>query len=92
MGSAPWNILFLVFIFLAKNSPVGADNSLRIINGRKANIEDHPWIVSLRDFNKVHRCGGSLLNEDTVVTAAHCLQYVFYVYCQAFCKQYFIWL
>ncbi|XP_028130944.1 trypsin alpha-3 [Diabrotica virgifera virgifera] len=79
MGSQQWKIVFLVFIFLAKNSIVGAGNSLRIIGGRKANIEDHPWIVSLRNFNKVFGgCGGSLVNEDTVVTAAHCygLKYV----------------
>ncbi|XP_072384782.1 trypsin-7-like [Diabrotica undecimpunctata] len=80
MGTQLWNIVFLVFIFLAKNSPVEAGsvflgNSLRIIGGHKAYIEDHPWIVSIRGNFKRHKCGGSLLNEDTVVTAAHCLKH-----------------
>jgi secreted trypsin-like serine protease len=43
----------------------------RIVGGVDSKIEDFPYIISLR-FNNRHTCGGSILNEDTVVSAAHC--------------------
>lgn len=33
----------------------------------------YPWIVSLQSSG-VHFCGGSLLNANTIITAAHCYQ------------------
>ncbi|XP_069501925.1 chymotrypsin-like protease CTRL-1 [Ambystoma mexicanum] len=43
----------------------------RIIGGQDAVPHSWPWQVSLQD-NGFHFCGGSLLNENWVVTAAHC--------------------
>ncbi|XP_017476405.1 PREDICTED: trypsin-1-like [Rhagoletis zephyria] len=46
----------------------------RIVGGTSArDIVDFPYIVSVRLFNK-HFCGGSIINERTVITAAHCLK------------------
>lgn len=48
-----------------------ADNSILIVGGEKANNGDYPFIVSLPASGR-HNCGGTLLNENTVLTAAHC--------------------
>ncbi|XP_069488731.1 chymotrypsinogen B2-like [Ambystoma mexicanum] len=50
--------------------PVVKDYS-RIINGEDAVPHSWPWQVSLQ-YNGFHFCGGSLINENWVVTAAHC--------------------
>ncbi|CAG9841118.1 unnamed protein product [Diabrotica balteata] len=71
MGNFTWSIALVIFTLLLNNNPL-ADKQYRIFGGYEAKIEDHPWIVELRLLSK-HYCGGTLLNEDTVLTAAHCL-------------------
>ena len=52
----------------------------RIIGGRNASEGEFPWTVSIGVKLKhpngtipfVHFCGGALLSERTVLTAAHC--------------------
>ncbi|XP_066493290.1 chymotrypsinogen 2-like [Tiliqua scincoides] len=44
----------------------------RIVNGEEAVPGSWPWQVSLQDNTGFHFCGGSLINENWVVTAAHC--------------------
>ncbi|KAJ8333794.1 hypothetical protein SKAU_G00411130 [Synaphobranchus kaupii] len=44
----------------------------RIVNGEEAVPHSWPWQVSLQDFTGFHFCGGSLISEYWVVTAAHC--------------------
>ncbi|PVD31755.1 hypothetical protein C0Q70_07173 [Pomacea canaliculata] len=47
-----------------------------IINGQDANPGNAPWQVSIQEFGK-HFCGGSLIHQYFVVTAAHCVdQYI----------------
>jgi len=52
-----------------------ADNGLpieeRIVNGENANISDWPWIVEL-ELSSGHSCGGSAINDEWILTAAHC--------------------
>ncbi|XP_022904433.2 trypsin delta-like [Onthophagus taurus] len=43
----------------------------RIVGGRDAYIEEFPYQVSLLWFGS-HICGGSLISQNFVVTAAHC--------------------
>uniref|UniRef100_A0A8C1CIQ4 chymotrypsin n=1 Tax=Cyprinus carpio carpio TaxID=630221 RepID=A0A8C1CIQ4_CYPCA len=44
----------------------------RIVNGEEARPHSWPWQVSLQDSTGFHFCGGSLISEWWVVTAAHC--------------------
>ena len=52
---------------------------LRIVNGHDAPIpippeaeNRYPYFVSLVDRTYTHRCGGTLIAPDIVLTAAHC--------------------
>ncbi|XP_067828052.1 serine protease 55-like [Heptranchias perlo] len=40
--------------------------------GSKAHLKEFPWQVTITHWRK-HHCGGSLINEYWVVTAAHCV-------------------
>ncbi|XP_032892385.1 chymotrypsin B-like [Amblyraja radiata] len=44
----------------------------RIVNGETAVPGSWPWQVSMQQTNGFHFCGGSLINENWVITAAHC--------------------
>ena len=44
----------------------------RIIGGKEATEDRHPYSVSLQNSN-YHFCGGSLILKDVVLTAAHCI-------------------
>jgi trypsin len=43
----------------------------QIVGGEAASAGDFPFIVSLQKSGS-HFCGGTLLNANTVLTAAHC--------------------
>jgi len=43
----------------------------RIVNGNIAAVGDWPWQVSLNN-NGRHFCGGSLINDEWIISAAHC--------------------
>lgn len=49
----------------------------KIINGEDAKSNSYPWIVSLRlnlsGTYSNHFCGGSIIDENTILTAAHCV-------------------
>ncbi|KAK4878214.1 hypothetical protein RN001_010720 [Aquatica leii] len=43
----------------------------RIVGGEDADINDHLYVVSVEQYER-HICGGCILNENMVLTAAHC--------------------
>ncbi len=48
------------------------DNDVKITGGTTALISDFPWQVFFRAAN--YQCGGSIISENWVVTAAHCTE------------------
>lgn len=49
---------------------------LRIVGGQQAEQLEFPWIVSLQVYQRKkleHQCGGAIINEWLIITAAHCL-------------------
>ena len=50
-----------------------ANQEIRIVGGRPTGVNRYPWIVRLVYDGQFH-CGGSLLNGDYVLTAAHCVR------------------
>lgn len=83
-----WKFVTILAVFVAAASATPAtrhryqENALRIngdrqprggriVGGSDSRIEDFPYQISLR-FNGRHTCGGSILNANTVLSAAHC--------------------
>lgn len=56
-------------MYILKGSPI---DDGRIVGGEDANILNLPYQISLMRFGG-HSCGGSILNENTILTAAHCV-------------------
>lgn len=48
----------------------------KIMGGQDAVPYSYPWMVSLgkRSYNNLHMCGGSLITQRHVLTAAHCIE------------------
>ena len=54
--------------------PPNLQASLRIVNGLESVPHSFPWSVSLQ-YRGVHDCGGVILDQRHILTAAHCLDY-----------------
>jgi hypothetical protein len=49
-------------------------SSLRVVNGFQAIPHSFPWAVSLQ-YRGAHECGGVIVDQWNILTAAHCLDY-----------------
>ncbi|CAG0907275.1 unnamed protein product [Cyprideis torosa] len=70
--------MFRLAVFLAvaavaygRSTPLQREFIHRIVGGRPADIEDYPFAVTLQRSGSQY-CAGAILNEEWVVTAAHC--------------------
>lgn len=66
---------FLLICFVTALLQVGVGEGRRIAGGDAIQIEDAPYTVSLQIllFKKPrHQCGGALISDKFVLTAAHC--------------------
>jgi len=50
---------------------VEPNTDMRVVGGTEAEPHSWPWMVSLQ-YEGNHFCGGSLINSQWVVSAAHC--------------------
>merc|ERR1711964_3740 len=70
-------LILLVGLGLVAAKPqFGKDLGLtegRIIGGEEAPKHEFPWQVSLKSLGS-HICGGSIVNRNQVITAAHCCE------------------
>ncbi|KYO17708.1 hypothetical protein Y1Q_0017163 [Alligator mississippiensis] len=62
--------LVLLFLGVAAAAPPGAD---RIIGGYECRPHSQPWLASIN--LGYHSCGGALIADQWVVSAAHCAYY-----------------
>lgn len=46
----------------------------RIVGGQTAVPGQFPYIVSIRNLNNFHFCGGTIISSRFVVSAAHCFE------------------
>ncbi|XP_023295403.2 trypsin-like [Lucilia cuprina] len=67
-------VALFAFVSCAFAGAIPNDLDGRIVNGVDTTIQAHPYQVSLQTNNGFHFCGGSIISEDIVVTAAHCMQ------------------
>lgn len=66
------NLLFVSLLFISTLlTATETETSTRVVGGEDSIEGDWPWVVSVR--SSIYSCGGSLINENTVMTAAHCL-------------------
>ncbi|CAL4139337.1 unnamed protein product, partial [Meganyctiphanes norvegica] len=58
-----------------KQDSMPHDSGIRIVDGVNANTNEFPWMVLLKIKvdSYFYRCGGNLVTDRLVVTAAHCL-------------------
>ncbi|XP_043277369.1 trypsin-1-like [Venturia canescens] len=67
-------LVFVGLVALCQGSPLLRGLGGRIVNGENAMEGEIPYQVSLQTMGGFHFCGGSVLNKNYVVTAAHCVK------------------
>ena len=71
------HVLFVfAFAFAVASSAAIAETACKddrkIVGGVDTDIKEHPWQVALAPDGQHFACGGSLIQDRWVVTAAHC--------------------
>uniref|UniRef100_A0A8C2AF01 trypsin n=1 Tax=Cyprinus carpio TaxID=7962 RepID=A0A8C2AF01_CYPCA len=64
-------IISLLLLYLSFLLSLSAHVNVGIVNGKEAKPHSRPYMVSIQ-LNKKHVCGGFLISDEFVLTAAHC--------------------
>lgn len=64
-------LFFVAILSLMIDHCAGVES--RIFDGFDADINDFPWMVSVRFSTVTHLCGGAILSEDYILTGASCI-------------------
>lgn len=74
-----WITAYRILRNSSLNSPSGlniSESGDRIVGGEYADIREFPHQIALEIYNEIS-CGGSIISEDWVLTAAHCVDKFF---------------
>ncbi|XP_070513060.1 chymotrypsin-2-like [Cardiocondyla obscurior] len=71
------SIRFFIIACLICYSANGLPDT-QIVGGDEAEEGKYPYVVSIKDLFQNHFCGGAIVSEKYVITAAHCAEYIIY--------------
>lgn len=73
-----FRVVFLLVLIALCDAQTIRDKYPKIVNGTDADISEAPFLVSLQYILSpteiFHTCGGSILNQEWILTAAHCIE------------------
>uniref|UniRef100_A0A8C1V1V0 Peptidase S1 domain-containing protein n=1 Tax=Cyprinus carpio TaxID=7962 RepID=A0A8C1V1V0_CYPCA len=64
-------MFFLIVVATDSSISLSTHVNVGIVNGTEAKAHSRPYMVSIQS-NEKHVCGGFLISDEFVLTAAHC--------------------